>query len=124
MRATLIILTGEERNILESRVRNGKTEQRLALRARIILAAAAGQKSVHIAQALGNRPATVSKWRRRFAQDGLAGLEDAPRAGKPRTYNRDTEKRVLSQLGQPPPLGFAHWNGRLLAAALGEVSKH
>lgn len=124
MRATPIILTAEERGILESRVRNGKTEQRLALRARIILAAAAGQKTGKIARTLAIRPATVSKWRRRFAQQGLAGLDDAPRAGKPSTYNQETEKRVLSQLDQPPPPGHVRWNGRLLAAALGDVTKH
>jgi transposase len=91
--------------MLQSRVRNGKTEQRLALRARIILAAAAGPKTAQIAQVLAIRPATVSKWRRRFAQKGLAGLEDSPRSGKPGTYSQETEKRVLSQSDQPPPLG-------------------
>ena len=83
MRATPINLTADQRRILESRVRNGKTEQRLALRAKIILAAAAGQQTGRIARALAVRPATVSKWRRRFAKEGLEGLEDAPRPGRP-----------------------------------------
>jgi hypothetical protein len=51
MRATPTHLTRAERSILQFRVRNGKTEQRLALRARIILAAAASQKTAQIAQA-------------------------------------------------------------------------
>jgi len=123
MRATTVNLTVEQRGILESRVRQGKTEQRLALRARIILGAAEGQQTAQIARALAVRPATVSKWRCRFAKEGLAGLEDAARPGKPSIYRQETENRVLSQLDQPPPAGYSRWNGRLLAAALG-VNQH
>jgi len=124
MRATQIHLTDEDRKILESRIRNSKTEQRQVLRARIILAAGQGEQTRSIAQDLKVRPNTVSKWRTRFAREGLAGLDDAERPGKPSSYKQDTEKRVLSQLDEPPPEGYARWNGRLLSAALGDVSKH
>jgi len=121
MRATNVNLTVEQRGIPESRVRQGKTEQRLALRARIILGAAEGQQTAQIARVLAARPAAVSKWRCRFAKEGLAGLEDAARPGKPSIYSQETENRVLSQLDQPPPASYSRWKGRLLAAALGVI---
>jgi transposase len=124
MRATKIELTDAERKILESRIRNSKTEQRQVLRARIILAAARGETTISIAKELKVRPNTVSKWRTRFAKNGLAGLDDAERPGKPSIYLEDTDKRVLSKLDEPPPEGYSRWNGRLLAAALGNVTKH
>jgi hypothetical protein len=46
----------------------------------------------------------------------------APRPGKPRTYDGETEARVLVLLDQPAPDGYAQWNGPLLAEALGDVS--
>ena len=66
----------------------------------------------------------MSKWRGRFARLGLAGLEDAPRPGKPPVYDAGTEARILARLDAPPPAGLARWSGRLLAAALGDVSRH
>ena len=121
-KATPVTLTMEERTTLERRLRAGKTERRAAFRSAILLRAAAGETTAGIAQALGTRPSTVSQWRRRFAQRGLAGLEDTPRPGKPPRYTEQTERRVLSLLNQPPPRGWAQWNGRLVAQALGDVS--
>lgn len=121
--ATPIELTTEERDTLESWVRAGTTEQQLVLRAEIILAASTGQGTGAIARQLGTRPATVSKWRVRFAKQGLAGLYDAPRSGAPAKYDETTQKRILALLDEPPPAGYAQWNGRLLAEALGDVSK-
>ena len=64
----------------------------------------------------------VSKWRLRFASDRLAGLGDAPRSGKPRTYREDTDRRILAVLDRPPPVGFARWTAPLIAHDLGDVS--
>jgi hypothetical protein len=58
----------------------------------------------------------------RFAEGRLAGLADAPRSGKPRTYGEDADRRILALLDQPPPAGFARWTAPLLAEALGDVS--
>ncbi len=55
-------------------------------------------------------------------RDRLNGLSDAARTGKPRQYDRETDRRVLALLDQDPPRGYARWNGRLLAEALGDVS--
>lgn len=71
-----------------------------------------------ISRDLKTRPATVTKWRVRFAQLGVDGLKDAPRPGQRKRYLPDDEKRVLQMLDQPPPSGYAQWHGRLLAKAL------
>jgi len=105
-------------------IRSTSTEQRLAQRAGIVLAAAEGGSSTQIARQLQVRRSTVSKWRRRFAKRGLDGLQDAARSGVPRRYDATTERRILRQLDEPPPRGYAVWNGRLVAQALGDVSSH
>lgn len=109
---------------MEYWIRAASTEQRLVLRARIVLAAAAGEGTIAIANRLRLYPTTVSKWRMRFASRGIAGLYDSERSGKPREYGDPTERRILEMLNQPPPSGYASWSGRLLAKALGDVSAH
>jgi len=92
-------------------------------RARIVLLASEGRSTEDIAQTLQTRSARVSKWRRRFALFGVRGLQDTLRSGKPATYDRSTEKRILCLLDEPPPDGYASWNGRLLAERLSDVSE-
>jgi transposase len=120
--ATEVKLTPEDGKVLREWSQASTTEQRLALRARVILAAARNESTTRIAARERVRAATVSKWRQRYARWGLGGLHDAPRPGPRRRYDEATEQRVLKQLDQPPPPGYARWNGRLLAQALGDVS--
>lgn len=120
--ATKVSLSSDDRATLERWIRAGRSESRLVLRGRIVLAAEGGTTTEEIARKLEVRPATVSKWRGRFARLGLSGLQDAPRPGARRRYGAETEKRILKMLDQPPPDGFASWNGDLLAKALGDVS--
>jgi transposase len=120
--AAVIAVTRDEETTLRRWLRAGTTESRRVERARIILLASQGQTTHQIAQACQTRPARVAKWRQRFARHRLAGLEDRWRPGRPPRYDTATEKRVLAQLDQPPPEGYAGWNGRLLAEALGDVS--
>ncbi len=122
--ATPIRLSAKDQKILESYTRSSKAEQRMILRSRIILAASTGQGTNTIARDLCVRPATVSKWRTRFAANGLFGLQDAPRPGAKKQYDESTEKRILKKLDDPPPAGHATWSGGLLSEALGDVSKH
>ncbi len=119
--AASIWLTDEERDTLEIWVRRTTTEQRKVQRARIVLEAAAGKTTTEVAALLQVRPATVSRWRTRFARHRVAGLADAPRTGKPRVYDEGTERRILAQLEQPPPDGCTTWTGGLVAKALGDV---
>jgi len=120
----VVRLTEQERNELESWVRKGTMEQRFVERARIVLEAATGEESKEIARNLRMRSATVSKWRTRFAQQSMAGLMDKPRPGAVRKYGEATERRILTQLDEPPPPGHATWTGRLVAHALGDVSAY
>jgi transposase len=88
-------------------------------RARIILACLEGKEIQQVARDLGTSIPTVSKWRRRFGKQGLAGLVDLPRSGKPATYDSAFRDRVLALLEQAPPKGLSHWDGPTVATALG-----
>jgi len=90
-------------------------------RARIVLLAAEGRSTRSIAEEVSVQPRIVSHWRRRFAEHGLGGLKDRPRAGKKPIYCKATNKRILVLLEKPPPAGYARWTGPLLAKALGDV---
>ena len=115
---TAIKLKSDEEAILESWLRSATAEQRLVFRSRVIMLANEGKGTNAIARELETRPATVTKWRMRFARLGLDCLKDAPRPGQRRRYLPDDEKRVLRMLDQSAPSGYAQWNGRLLAEAL------
>src|SRR5215472_4096978 len=120
MRAAEVALTEQDRATLRSWLASGKTERRVAFRAEVVLALAEGLSNGTVAERLGTRAATVSKWRGRFAYKGLSGLSDAPRSGKPRHYAAEDERRVLAALDTPPPSGYARWDGTLLARELGD----
>lgn len=122
--ATPIALTTEQQGILESWMKASTTEQRMVQRSRIILMAAKGMRTDAIAEDLSIRTATVSKWRTRFAKDGLQGLEDAPRSGRRRKYDETTERRILAKLDDPVPDGETVWTARLIVKELGDVSIH
>ena len=81
-----IVLTDVQRRLLIARARRATGEHRDVLRARIVLAAAGGASNAVIARELGVGVDTARKWRRRFSEDGLNGLRDRPRAGRPRTF--------------------------------------
>jgi transposase len=120
--ATPVHLSEHERTALERWVRASTTQQRHVFRARIVLMADEGHTNVDIAGELDTRPTTVGKWRKRFAEQGIEGLLDESRSGRPAEYDDETEQRILDMLDEPPPEGYATWNGRLVAEALGDVS--
>ena len=119
--AIKVRLKPKERTELEARLRAATTQQRHLLRIRIVLEAAEGTPTREIARELETTPTTVSLWRGRFAREGLDGLEDLPRCGAPSIYGEETDKRIRAVLDDPPPAGFARWNGPLIAEALGDV---
>ena len=109
------------RKVLEARCRAPSTPQGEVKRARIVLLAAQGRSTRSIANEVGVQPRIVSKWRHRFADHGLGGLNDRPRATKRRRYGQATNRRVLGLLDKPPPTGYARWTGPLLAKELQDV---
>jgi len=123
MKAAGLALTEQERSTLQGWMRAGKTERRRHFRARVILELDRGGSNAEVAKRCGTREATISKWRGRFASSRLAGLEDAPRSGKPPRYDEATARRILRALDETPPEGYARWNGRLLARRLKDVSQ-
>ena len=82
----IIELDDEERRILEGRAARYTLPYRDVVRARIVLMAAAGLRNDQIASRLATRREVVSKWRRRFAERRLAGLEELPRQGRPAVF--------------------------------------
>ena len=80
----LLVLDASERELLERLARRPRTEQRLAVRSRIVLRCADGLDNIAVAAEVGVDPTTVGKWRRRFLAERLEGLSDAPRPGVPR----------------------------------------
>jgi transposase len=103
------------------RLSNSRTEEaRMVERARIVLGCIAGKRNKEIAEELGIRPGTVGVWRRRFAAQGLKGLRDRQRSGKPPLHPPlELRNRILKQIEQPPPAGMVMWDGGSLAHALG-----
>jgi transposase len=114
-----VVLSDEEREVLERWARRPKSSQALALRCRIVLAAADGEQSKDIAARLGCTDSTVGKWRGRFARRGLDGLHDEPRPGKPRSIRDEDVERVIVKTLEEKPKDATHWSTRQMAAATG-----
>jgi transposase len=107
-----------DRRVLESWTRSSSVRAGLAQRARIVLLAADDVPVKGIVERVGVSKPTVIGWKKRYAAEGLAGLDDRPKPGRPRTV--DDVEVVLATLEPPPArLGVTHWSSRLLAAELG-----
>src|ERR1700687_1412382 len=116
--AVSIELTDEERALLESFTRRHTSAQALALRARMVLAAADGLTNGEIAERLGVSRPTVTKWRRRFAESRVDGLLDEPRPGRPRTITDEQVEAVVVKTLESTPTNATHWSTRSMAAEM------
>ncbi|MFZ5510344.1 MAG: IS630 family transposase [Pseudomonadota bacterium] len=121
-----IVLTDEERGELERLTRSKLTSVRLVQRARIVLLAADGVQNKEIAQHLGIGRVQVARWRARYAQSRLAGIErDLPRGAPPVKVD---VARLVELTTQSKPKAATHWSTRTMAAELGvsaaSVSRH
>ena len=113
-----LVITEQERAELQRRVRAHTTPQRAAKRARVVLLAADGLGTNEIARRVGLSKPAVIGWKRRYAGEGIAGLDDRPKSGRPRRI--DPVSIVFATLAPPPQtLGVTHWSSRLLAKHLG-----
>ena len=113
-----LVVSPAEIEALRSLVRSGTSEQRMVMRARIVLLAAEGAANVAIAKEVGVSIPTVLLWRTRFAEHGLDGLHDAPHPGRPRTYGREVRELVLSETLTKPE-ATTHWSRARMAAKVG-----
>jgi transposase len=114
-----LILTDDERQKLQTWARRPKSTQRLATRARIVLACAEGLDNAAVAQRLRLDRSTVGKWRQRFLVDRLEGLADEPRPGAPRTITDAKVEEVITRTLETTPKGATHWSTRSMAEAVG-----
>jgi len=114
-----VVLDDAQRGVLERWARRPKSSQALALRCRIVLAAAEGRSSTEIAAELGCSADTVGKWRGRFSRRGFDGLHDEPRPGKPRSIGDEDIERVIVKTLEEQPRSATHWSTRSMAAATG-----
>jgi transposase len=117
--AAAIELSPEQAAELRRLARAPSVANQTALRARIVLRAAEGASNTEIGRELGLSLPRVGLWRTKFAREGLAGLADRPRSGRPSTIDEALVQRVLSKTLEPPPRGESHWSVRRLAKELG-----
>jgi transposase len=119
--AVPVTLTAAERKILKKRVRGAKTPYRDRVRAQIVLSAARGRANARIAADLGISADMARKWRGRFADRGLPGMEDLPRSGRPRRISEADRAAVVALACQLPAatgVPLSRWTGPELAAEL------
>jgi transposase len=120
---SLRALTPDEKKGLDILVHSRTSAARLVERARIVQAAARGEKPAAIAASLGCSRPTVYAWVRRFNDQGLPGLEERPRSGRPHTYTPEQRAEVIATaLTDPQKLGlpFGSWTLDRLQAYLNE----
>jgi transposase len=119
-RAKVLSVSEADAKVLQARVRAKSSPAKVVERARIVLLAAEGLPAEAIAQRVGCSRPTVVNWRKRYEHAGLAGLDDAPRSGAPRTLPHAQADILYATLDGPSEeLGVTHWSSRLLGKHLG-----
>lgn len=117
-KAAIIKCSDQELDVLKKISNSNKAEKRKVERAQIILLCHEGYQNIVIAEKLKISVLMVAKWRKRFSQDRLSGLDDAYRSGKPKTYNETDRNNILKLLESPPPKGQSTWDGKAIAKTL------
>lgn len=118
--ARVVVIDEEQRRRLEAVARSRTAPVRQVQRARIVLGAADGMSNAAIARALSLRENTVRTWRGRFAEHGMAGLDDLPRPGRPVVYGPDVHLRIVATATSELPEADSQWSHRLLAQELAD----
>lgn len=111
-------VTPEQRDELRGVLRSTRAAAGLVKRAQIVLALAEGESYASISMRLQIPASTISRWKRRFAAAGLAGLNDAHRSGRPRRIGPSMEAKVIARTRKSPPKPFTHWSVRRMAEVM------
>ncbi len=114
-----LVLTAEEHEQLIRWLRRTSSSQALAMRSKIVLAAAEGLTNNAVAERVGCEPHTVSKWRRRYVEDRLDGLGDEKRPGRPRSITVDQVEDVIVATLESTPANATHWSRAKMAQRTG-----
>jgi transposase len=114
-----ILLTDAERVELERLSRRVRVNRHLAMRAKLVLASAAGASDHAVATTHHVNPKTVGTWRRRFVEHRLDGLFDEPRVGAPRTVSDEKVEEIVIQTLETTPKARTHWSTRKMAEKAG-----
>lgn len=110
-----IILSDQEHEQLTSIVRSRSLPHGLVRRARIVLLAAEGVKNNEIAEKVGLSPQSICKWRQRYVQQGLSGLHDELRPGRPRSVSDEQVAVLIRKTLKTKPKDGTHWTIRSMA---------
>jgi transposase len=114
-----LVLTDEEREVLQRWERRRSSSQALAQRCRIVLGCAAGKSNKEVAAEVGVWPQTVGVWRRRFMESRLDGLADEPRPGAPRKITDEAVEELIVATLERQPEDATHWSRASMAEATG-----
>lgn len=114
-----VFVAPPERRELARRIRERSGRQEDARRARVILLLASGRSYSEIGQELRCSPAYISKWKKRFQESRIAGLDSRHQGRRPWVVTPKLEARVIALTKESPPDGSTHWSSRKLAAKLG-----
>ena len=110
-----IVLQEEERVQLKAMAHSRSLPHGLVMRARLVLMAAEGVPNNRIAEKLDLSPQSVCKWRQRYLEQGLAGLHDELRPGRPRSISDERVATLLRKTLQTKPKDGTHWSIRPMA---------
>jgi len=118
--AATIELTDVEKELLTRMARSGKSARRLVERAEIVLLAAEGLENQQIGFRLGISRQKAGRWRDRYAESGLQGIEkDAPRPGRLPAISKSRKDQVIRKTLKERPLGATHWSRLSMSEAAG-----
>ena len=117
--APKVWLSAEQQDELERFARSRTLAARCVERARILLGCAAGRENQQIGEELGVCRQTVGRWRERFVAQGMDGLEDRPRSGRPARIQPAMIDEIVRLTTQEKPAAATHWSTRVLAQVAG-----
>lgn len=116
---TTIELSEQDLMELQTIARSTKAESRQVLRSRIILHWEQGKSFSETQQELGVSQMAINKWRKRFLANGMAGLYDSPRSGKPPVLTAAQKAKVIGLATSKPKKGYTNWSQRRIAKETG-----